>query len=98
MLGYLGEVVTMTNALSPFIVERGEGGGLAWLGREVEATNVTATLLIQMRQDAYLHLDEAILTTTSSPQPPSTPFHTEIDINLMSLPRHVQHSFPCGGC
>ena len=63
VLGYLGEVVTMTNALSPFIVERGEGGGLACLGREVEATNVTSTLLIQMRQDAYVHLDEAILTT-----------------------------------
>ena len=65
VLGYLGEVVTMTNALSPFIVERGEGGGLAWLARELEATNVTSTLLIQMRQDAYVHLDEAMQSTQS---------------------------------
>ena len=64
VLGYLGEVVTMTNALSPFIVERGEGGGLACLGRELEATSVTSTLLFQMRQDADFHLDEAIVTTT----------------------------------
>ena len=28
------------------------------------ATNFTSTLLIQMRQDAYVHLDEAIVTTT----------------------------------
>ena len=48
----------------PFSLWKEEGGGLACLGREVEATNVTSTLLIQMRQDAFFHLDEAIVTTT----------------------------------
>ena len=49
-----------------------KGGALACLGSEVEATIVTSTFLTQMMQDAHLHLDKAIVTTTPSPpQPPS---------------------------
>ena len=46
-----------------------KGGALACLGRKVEATIVTSTFLPKMMQDAHLHLDEAIATTTPSPSP-----------------------------
>ena len=68
----LGSGVIMATLFSRFIVERGEeGGALACLGREMEATIVTSTFFTQMRQDAHLHLDEAIVTTT--PSPPNLP-------------------------
>ena len=48
-----------------------KGGALACLGSEVEATIVTSTFLPKMMQDAHLHLDQAIVTTT--PSPPNLP-------------------------
>ena len=55
-----------------------KGGALACLGSEVEATIVTSTFLPKMMQDAHLHLDEAIVTTTPLPPIPLTSFHTEM--------------------
>ena len=55
-----------------------KGGALACLGSEVEATIVASTFLPKMMQNAHLHLDGAIVTTTPLPPIPFTSFQTEM--------------------
>ena len=49
---------------------------------------VTSTMFPQMRQDVHLHLDEAIVTTTSLPPISLTSFHAEMGKGVaMDAPR-----------